>query len=434
MRYLALVLLTVILVWTPLPYGSVPPWAGAALALAISLAAVLAVADGKSARTLSALRTVLAALGGLALLGLAQRLLPALSLAPRLSFEAGIAWGAVALLLAAAAITGGSARVKGWLLAAAVGAASFQMLYGWRQARTAPGEIWGRVVPGPGSRLRGSFVNPDHAAMFFTIMLAVCFGWGWWAWRRSRREPVLGRRVSLLVGPLVMSLVLWAALLATGSRAGLAAAVIGLVVQAALISVPSGRWWLPLALALVLAATGLGLQRLGATRDLGRQLSTPIYEVANNPRYAVWAPALRLWRTAPWLGTGLGTFGEAYPRVEVGASTRVRWGRAHNDPLELLVTGGLLAVGLLLLAVGVLVQRLWRGYRSATGSASRAACLAAFAALPPVLFHELFDFGLTVPANAVLLLVLLGVAAGSPTALEAGAAPLRSPPKRPRPA
>jgi len=450
MRHLPLILLGLLLLWAPLPFGSVTPW-GVLLIVALVAALTLTVSAARQGLFLDGVGGVTVGLLGLGLLGMVQAsalagrwlgflttgleaqlpselsaaIEPSLSLAPALSRQAALGWWTLALLFIAAAVVARQGQAKHWLLGAVLASTAFQILYGWRQLRTNSHEILGRGVPGP-PRLRGTLVNADHLAVLFEIVMAICLAWGWWAWYRSRREPRLVYRMAWLLPPLVCWSGSAAALLGTGSRAALAAAVFGLVVQSALLFGPRRQWWVPAVVSSLVVAAALVLVSRGPTPELGRQLSRPTHEILRNSRFEVWEPALRLWKASPWLGTGLGTFEEAFPRVQPASLMKDRWGRAHNDPLELLVTGGLLAVGFLGWALYCLVRRLWLVYHSGARVAGRAAALAALAALPPVALHEGADFGLTIPVNAVFMVVLLGVGASGPTAQEEGAAPLRS--------
>jgi hypothetical protein len=433
MRHLPLVFLALLLLWAPLPFGSVTPW-GVLVLVVVVVALVAALLVSGEDLALGPPRGVVAGLVGLGLLGffqasptagrwlgfltaglaahvpaaLASVSRPSLSLAPALSRQAALGWWTLALLFVVAVVAGRQRSARPVLLAAVLLAAAFQALYGWRQWRHAPHEILGRVVPGP-PRLRGTLVNADHLAVMFEIVMATCLAWGWWAWRRSRREPRLGYRLLWIVPPAACWSGAALALLGTGSRAALAAAGLGLAAQSALVFSGRGRWVAPIALlaAMVLGGTMVALR--GPTPALGRQLSRPAHEILHSSRFAVWGPALDLWRSSPWIGTGLGTFEEAFPRVQPAELQGVRWGRAHNDPLELLVTGGIAGVALFGFALVCLARRLWEVYRRGQRSAVRATALAALAALPVVALHEGVDFGLTIPANAVLLTVLLGV-------------------------
>jgi hypothetical protein len=65
------------------------------------------------------------------------------------------------------------------------------------------------------------------------------------------------------------------------------------------------------------------------------------------------------------------------------------------------------------LGVAALVVRLLRVLRKGRRREDQAAALAALGALAAVGLHELADFGLTMPANALTLAVLCGAAAGA---------------------
>jgi len=447
MRHLPAIFLCLLLVWVPLPFGSVTPWAVTVLVIAVGLAAMASSFSGVSTSDLKVARGPLAALFAVGALGLVQasswagRLFgtlsadlpehlsgsarPSLSLVPSLSRQAAVGWWTLALLLAVSLVAARSRRARPLLLVAALASAAFQAIYGLRQIRRSPGEIWGVLVGGP-ERFRGTLVVSDHLATFCTILMAICLGWSWWAWRTSRREPRLARRLALLIPPVVAWGCAFAGVVVSGSRAGLAAAVVGLVFQTGLVARMGRNRWVPIALALAILAGGWFVVSRGPAAHLGRQFSRPVHEILTSERFAVWRPALGLWAESPVFGTGLGTFGEAFTRVQPVEIQGARWGRAHNDPLELLVTGGLVGFGLFGLALVLLVRRLWKVYRTNGHLAVRASALAALLALPPVALHEFFDFGLTIPANAVFLTVLLGIGAAGPTAVEEGASPLPS--------
>ena len=94
-----------------------------------------------------------------------------------------------------------------------------------------------------------------------------------------------------------------------------------------------------------------------------------------------------------------------------------------------MATTGLLGLGIVLAAFLATLSRLHgihlRGYRSE----DRATALAAIGALMAVTFHEMFDFGTTIPANTLVLAVIVGAALGAhteaadATALELPSAP-----------
>ncbi len=411
MRPLRYGLVVALIVATPLPFGSVTPFGVAALAAVVAATLLVWLADRESVRALVVARWPLLALLGLAALAVVQAVpLPggALSVAPDLTAGAASGWALAAALLAIGAMAGG--RVPRGLLVGSVAVATlFQALYGWRRLEIGEDRIWGRVVDGPVGRLRGTFVNADHLALMLEIAVAVFVAWAWWAFRRAGREPRLERRLAGTAPPVVALGVAAVALVGTGSRAAVVAMAAALPVAAALVA-GRRRWWWAAAAAVGVVASGVLV--LGAAIDPqeSRQLDTPLYRVLSSPRFLVWRPAIELWRERPWLGSGLGTFSEVFPRVQPEELTEERWDQAHNDPLELLVTGGVAALALLLLAVGTVVRRALVVYRSRRPSSQRAAAVALLVALPAVAIHELFDFGLTIPSNAVWMALLAGAA------------------------
>ncbi len=436
-------LLALLLVLAPLPFGGVVPWATASLA---ALALLAFAAGALTARETAAWRTIAwpaAALVALALLGalqslawprgLVEKLSPehlrlaertaavmplevvppalTLSLAPGVSRAVAVSFLAVAAALAAAGLAGshrGPRRLLTLALALGVGCELLHALRGWFAVSRS---IWGIAVESDATRMRGTFVNPNHLATYLEIALAAAFALAWWALRRARYEVRIESKV-LLAGP---PLLLWAALFAclafTGSRAGMAAAVLGTMAQAGILAA-SRRSLRPALLGLGLGAAGLALLlTLGVRQGFERWLApSSVGGVAG--RLAVYGGSLELWQRFPVLGTGLGTFREGFPAVQPPAVTGAWW-HAHSDWLELLVTAGVAGLALLLLGLAALARRLYRVLTRGARSEDRAAALAACGALTAVGLHELFDFGLTMPANALTLAVVVGAACGA---------------------
>lgn len=429
-------LLCVALVSAPLPFGSVTRGAAAALQLTAFVALLLAALVMADREVLKRVSLPAAALSGIALFGLLQSLpvpgflagwvSPAhaelfgasgahLSVAPEVSRRVALGWASLAAVLVAAAVAGRQRWARRALGASVLAAAFFQVLYGAPRWLSNAGTIWGMTVPGMRHRLRGTFVNPDHLATFLVIALTVLFAWVWWAVSHARDAPEAERKVLLVAPPVILWLALFSALAFTGSRAGLVAVMAGVVVQSLLLR-GGGKRSTGLLLGGGALLAGLAMVAfLGAREGFGRLLSTSAYEVTWSARLEVYRASFGLWRRFPFLGSGLGTFRDAFPAVQPETLPEV-WRHAHSDWLELLVTTGV--VGPVLLACGLwaLVRTLLRISRRAARSEDRAAGLAALGALAAAGTHELVDFGLTMPANAFTLAVICGaaVAAGRP--------------------
>jgi len=437
-----LALLVALLFWAPLPFGSAVPWARTVLECAAFVAAAIAIASVERWRHLLPIGGTAVAIFGIAAIGLVQAMRwpravvrivspehasiyerteellgttvsTTLSLAPSASLGAALHWMAVGCVLLAAVAVGRDRKDRRWPFAAILLAGLGQVIYGATGRVAGTEAIWGIAVDAGPGRLRGTFVNPDHLAVYLEICLAVAFGWWWWTVRRTRREERVERRLVWVGIPAILWIVLFVGLAYTGSRGGLLAATAGVVVQGLLLAAVRRRWSLAPIGALV-ALVGIGaVMWLGLQAGLGRWLATSAYELSWNERLETYEASFELWKDYPVLGTGLGTFREAYPAVQPPELTETVWRHAHNGWLEILVTTGVVGLALVVIGLWWLVARLvWLLFESER-TEGRMAVLAALGAITSVSLHELLDFGITMPANAFTLAVVVALAAGA---------------------
>ncbi|HEV3459727.1 MAG TPA: O-antigen ligase family protein [Thermoanaerobaculia bacterium] len=436
-------LLAAFLLWAPLPFGGVTSWGEASMQVLAFCALALAMAAIERPTDLRPAALPAAALAGVALIGLLQALpLPAavvsllspeharlhgqaaallgtaaagparLSLAPAATFGAALTWAAAAACLLAGAAAGRRRYRRRWLGGAVVAGALVQIFFGARNANAGERTLWGVEVPIAASRLRGTFFNPNHLAVYLEIALALVFAWGWWAARRARAELALDRRVLSFAPPALVWLTLFAGLTFTASRGGLAAALVGILVQGVLLATVQRRW-APAMLGAAAAVAGIAAAlAMGLQAGPARMLATMPFDVSLGARRQAWSATWALWKSFPITGTGLGTFRDAFT-LQQPAGLDGTWWHAHSGPLELLATAGL--AGPLLLGAGLaaLVVRLIAVLRRGRRSEDRAAGLAVLGALAAVGVHEWFDFGLTLPANALTLAILAGAASSA---------------------
>ena len=408
----------------PLPSGGVTPQARTGLWIALFvLLAVVARRDDLGVRLRPAWQPA-AAFGALAALGWLQSLpwpaplaalispehlahergaaaalgeapgWPHLSLSPEISRGAALTFAALAAAWLVAVAEGRPRYRRRRLMAAVLVAGLLQPL--WGLART-----FSEDSP----RLTGTFVNPDHSALLIEMALAAAFGWAVAVGRST-----LERRFLALAPPVAIWLFLWAALIVSGSRAGLLAAAGGALGQAVLLALAT-RKWRPLLIGGGALATAFGLVvAIGLRGGLDRLRATSTHALLFNERLAAWGETIELFPRFPLLGSGLGTFLEAFPLVQSAEMSGLRWVRAHNGYLELLVTGGLVALAVAAWGLSSVLRRLWDRLRRPRRRDERALALAASGALISVGLHELVDFGLALPANALALTVMTAAA------------------------
>lgn len=445
---LALVVLVVLAVVSPWPFGSVQPWAISTMTILGLLASALALATGVARGDASRPSMPLWPLIGFAGLGLAQLIpLPA-------PLHALVAPGSHAVWhpaepAAAAVLGSGSfpvsldpdstlrsvALVTGlallaWLAAPAlarpraaviavstVSAGGFLLSVYAIFARTRFGAlVYGHfAVPTPAPF--GPFVSKNHfagyAAMAALLAAGLAIGLAAGARGRDRdwtASPRAGGVVLAVVAALAMSL----ACLASLSRGGAIALAAGAAALLALrvLQARGGRARRGLLPALALAGTlGLVLVALvppethARMRDLG----------GASFRLGTWRDGLRLALSSPAVGSGLGAFHDAYPRFKQGHGL-IRVEHAENDYVETLAETGVVGLAFLLLGGVFLVSAAARESDPETSSSDRVVRgigAGATAGLLALAVHSLVDFNLRIPSNAALAAVLAAIAAGA---------------------
>lgn len=262
----------------------------------------------------------------------------------------------------------------------------------------------------------GLFANRNHQAVFLASLIPVMYCWAQLAqgsWKDIGTTK--GKRSAMAAGGMLLLIPL---LLITGSRAGLLTLILSVCVTAALIAViaPAGarRTHRSSALARIAPAAvaaavvgGLGLVTIGLGRDRAFERligSDPIADTRADLLPATWRIAVDAF---PW-GTGAGSFDDVYRMRESDTLLRPEYvNHAHNDFLEVLMTGGL--PGLLILIFGIVLFAargwgIWRAGRAKIrGNIWPAAALIALAIL---FIASLIDYPLRVPAMASYAVLL----------------------------
>jgi O-antigen ligase len=283
------------------------------------------------------------------------------------------------------------------------------------------------VLEAPGSsatedeeRLHGLFVNPNHFAAYLEVVLALAFAAIWTELLVSgdRVSPTTegAERFEKRLLPMAWRVLLWAMIAvgigATQSRGGILAAA---VTTATLLSMAllhrSVKFPRRAALGASIALLGgiLFVARTAGAEPFLRFLKLDPRDLANNTRVLLWKTSLQAWKQFPWLGSGLGTFREAFRRVQPRELAGLVE-QAHSDPLQLLVTGGLVGETLgvvLFVSLYVLLLRAWRRQKHREEAAL---ILGATGALFSVTLHGLLEFNLSIPPIPALLSGVLGAA------------------------
>ncbi|MFZ5727675.1 MAG: O-antigen ligase family protein [Pseudomonadota bacterium] len=211
----------------------------------------------------------------------------------------------------------------------------------------------------------GLFANRNHHAVALAMAFPLTAALVALASRMAEE-----RSGALQWGGLSFAALLLPSLLVAQSRAGILVGLVGLAsvlfvlkISPFRIAGSGGRnatWKTALALVMLVAVAILTVQ-MTASNSFDR-LSASGVGTETSLRFNTWPVAVRLaFENLPF-GTGMGTFVEAYRVVEPDFMLRPQYmNHAHNDFVELFLTGGLPFVLLLAASLAVVVRNYFRG-------------------------------------------------------------------------
>lgn len=126
------------------------------------------------------------------------------------------------------------------------------------------------------------------------------------------------------------------------------------------------------------------------------------------PRVEIWRATWQMIKDHPLAGEGFGGYWLAVNRYYDASGIAVPEA-VHNDYLELLASGGLVAVAVAALFVGGFIKRA-RECLSSRDTFRRAACFGALTGLCGAALHSFVDFGLHITVNALIFTSLVVIA------------------------
>ncbi len=397
--------LVVLVVFGPLSFGAVEPWAVFALQCGVALLFLLwaaqQVASGSLQVALSPLYVPLlgfAAIVGLQILLHVPRYLYGTVSAAQFSLLYGLVFFVAVQVFHRDKNLDrilGMLGLFGFLLA----------LFAIIQHFAGNGKIyWIRPVTDESS-VFGPYVNRNHFAGVMELLapLPVVLA------TRSDRS-MLERFASMFAGGVMV-----AAVFLSGSRGGMLSVVaefmffIGCVL---LVRRGSRSTWMGIVFFCVLAA---GLVAWVGTVDMVERIGTladQFNSATMDQRSTILRDSLVMVKELPLLGWGLGQFPNVYPQFR-SFYTNFFVNAAHDDYLQLLVETGFLGFAMAVLFIVLLYRGGFKRWR-----AGNRANLAALVACTGLLVHSFVDFNLQIPANAVLFFLLSAAACSKPELLQ----------------
>lgn len=255
----------------------------------------------------------------------------------------------------------------------------------------------------------GPFVNQHHFAGFMemTGALAAAFLF----------SNAVDRDKKLLIA--IAALLMTVACILTSSRGGLACFTAGILFVVLMMRFGADRNAVEsrssarnvgVAMAIFALIVVALVVFVGGDQSLlrGIGLQTASNDISSG-RLHFWTVAIKIFAAQPILGAGLDAFGVAFTQHDTWNGT-FRVEQAHNEYLQLLAEGGIVALGCALAFVVILVRSSFRNIRRTSDPLLKAIAIGALGGCIAILLHSLVDFPLRTPSNAFFFLMLAGAA------------------------
>ncbi|MBI5640004.1 MAG: O-antigen ligase family protein [Nitrospirae bacterium] len=278
----------------------------------------------------------------------------------------------------------------------------------------------------------GPFVNRNHYAgfvgMVFPVVLAIFLALKpkvYYTSFRERLYELFSRRQThayILIG--LASVLLSTSLFLSLSRGGIVSLSLSMIFLGIMLIIRRGnsRRGVVIIIICVLIVLSVGwfgwdpiLERFGNIWDKKGDVAEmrPIF----------WRDTMLIVKDFPVTGTGFGSFVSIYPAYRT-ASLEGTLEHAHNDYLELLAEGGVIAFFLMGWFIVTVFWNSYRRFRERKGIYSLYLYLGASAGLFSILIHSATDFNLHIGANGLYFFFLFGLlVSAANTRLREGTAP-----------
>ncbi len=295
-------------------------------------------------------------------------------------------------------------------------------LFGLIQKFTWNGKIYWSVPLTQGGNAFGPYVNRNNAGGFLNLCLAA--GLGSLVWTNS--SPPSGRGSAgfaadlrnwfadfsagrlLLLASLVL---LVGAIVASASRGSILSLAFAAAVMFAVSLTQRGRRLPAFGMAICAAAALALVSWLGQDVEVRARFGSLLSGDAEDLRLLNWADAVQALPDFWGFGSGLNTYRFVCPPFEQ-RFTADRWHYyAENQYLQALLDGGVVALSLLLATIVLVVVAIVHLFRRGGRTNTAIATMGTFA-LSSQIVGAAFDFGLYLPANAMLLAAICGTVVG----------------------
>jgi O-antigen ligase len=287
----------------------------------------------------------------------------------------------------------------------------WESLYGMFEFFSGHGQILNLEGEGLVSSVTGTFINRNYFAGYLLMVIPLSIGY-LLSREATRRDRFMGwrNRLASLDGKTLLlgfgAIVMIVGLIFSASRMGISSLLFSFTLLSILFRDPRRERKFSRTSVLIFSLALLWAIWIGLDAVISRFFtSTDDFGF----RWAMWASTFQILKDFPLFGSGLGTFTYIFPMYRSlhveGLATH-----AENDLLQLASEAGLIGVGLLLIVFFYLFWRIVSGLRSLShGEPERYIAIGGLVGILALMFHSLVERNIQIPSNAFLYTILWAI-------------------------
>lgn len=276
-------------------------------------------------------------------------------------------------------------------------------LFAVLQGLSSPTKLYWLRTPRFGGWIYGPYVNHNHYAGLMEMLTPIPLVFAFSRYAHGRKKWLA----------LFASAFMGASIFLSGSRGGMAALTVEMAIFFWFLFRESTRNRPALLLGAFLLMAVATIAYIGGS-EVSSRLSTisdyKHHDLSTELRLNIARDSLAMFRARPWLGWGLGTFADVYPQFRSLYSDAFV-NAAHNDYLQLLLETGIIGFAIMIWFLIAVIRPAIRKTKNWPSDVNGMLALAALLGIGGILVHSTVDFNLEIPANAMLFYALCSVAA-----------------------
>lgn len=274
------------------------------------------------------------------------------------------------------------------------------------QSLGSPGKIYWFRTPEAGGWIYGPYVNHNHYAGLMEMLVPIPLVFAFSRYAHGRERWAAASAAALMGATIFLS----------GSRGGMMAFAMQLTVLLYFLFRERRNEGTGVLLGGFLLLSLTAVAWIGGN-NVSERIATlggaHAHELTNDIRLNIDRDTAVMFTKRPILGWGLGTFEDVYPQFR-SFYTSMFVDKAHNDYLQFAAETGLLGFLAAAWLIWTALRKAWSKTHKWTSDINGVVAVATIVAIAGILVHSLVDFNMQIPANATLFYSLCTIAAMPP--------------------